>query len=239
MRFIIALAMAGVFVSVDGAASVARKSANGLRTIKLPAGADEHDYVDAAKLSMRSAVRMAMKRAPGVLLWAGLEDLDGFLFYAVQTAGKGGKLSMVTLDAGTGAVQGVQSRTRAQEALEAAREAADDAKKAKADPNSEEARKAREGAAARENPRAPAFHSSVVIAADAGGAALAASPRIPADRAIGAALAKWPGRISTISLAQDQGNVYFAVTVKSADGKLTLVAVDAGNASILGTQEGG
>jgi len=225
----------GLAVLVAAALSMPAKGA--IRgTIKLPADMDEHNFADAAKLPMETAAKIAVKRAPGGILWAGLENLDGFLFYSVQVAARDGTIKMVTIDAGSGKVTGVESVTMAQEKELAAKEATDDAAKAKADPGSEEARKAKQAAQPDPGPR---FHSSVTVPADADQIALGRSPKLSVFAAMAAARINVAGRIASVSLVSDHGNVYFAITVKEKNGDMTLVAVDAGNGQVLGTEPGG
>lgn len=208
-------------------------------TIRLAADADEHTFPDLAKVALPAAIRTAQQKAAGPVIWAGYENLDGFLFAYVQVAGRGKSVVTVTVDAGNGRAVDVTTRTAAQVAEDARKEQAADAEKAR-DPGSEEARKAKAAAANPESGHgAPKYKSSVAMSEDATGAEQAGRAKITIQRAINEASHGHPGRVVSAGVVLDHGSLYYAVTIKAADGATTLYAVDAGNGKLLGNEAGG
>jgi len=206
-------------------------------TIRLAADADEHDFSDLARVALPAAIRTAQQKAPGAVIWAGYENMDGFLFAYVQIAGRKKSVTTVTVDAGNGRAVDVATRTSAQVAEDARKEQAEDAEKAK-DPNSEEARKAKAAAANPEHAQ-PRYRSSLTVAPDATGAEQAARAKITIQRAITEASHGHPGSVTSAGVVADHGSLYFAITIKAAGGALTLYAIDAGNGKLLGNEAGG
>lgn len=221
-------AMLALSVSVDAAPP---------GTIRLAPDADEHTFSDLAKVALPAAIRTAQQQAPGPVIWAGYENLDGFLFADVQVAGKKKSVVTVTVDAGNGRAVDMATRTAAQVALDVKADQTADAEKAK-DQNSEEARKAKAAAANPEHAQ-PRYKSSLATSADATGAEQAARAKINIQRAITEASHGHPGSVISAGIVSDHGSLYYAITIKAANGAITLYVIDAGNGKLLGNEAGG
>jgi uncharacterized membrane protein YkoI len=77
--------------------------------VKIPAGADnENTYAHASKIPLEKAISIALKEVPGRVSWAGMENFDGKLHCMVQVVKEDRRAKVVTLDAGSGAVEKVE-----------------------------------------------------------------------------------------------------------------------------------
>lgn len=97
---------------------------------------------------------------------------------------------------------------------------------------------------------APSYKSSVTVpqtpdassngsdneTADA--ATLAPLAKVTPEQASAAATAKVPGTVGKVQLEDEDGNVVYGVEVTAADGTVTDVKVDAGNATVLAQDSG-
>ena len=73
---------------------------------------DEAALAGMAKISLDSALKEALKAAPGTVLKAGLENENGFLVYAVEIANADRQIIGVKVDAGNGKVLKVETDQR-------------------------------------------------------------------------------------------------------------------------------
>lgn len=206
-------------------------------SLRLAADADEHAFADLAKVALPAAIRTARQQAAGPVVWAGYENVDGFLFAYVQVAGKRKSLVTVTVDAGNGRAVETTTRTAAQVEEDARKEREEDARKAQ-DPGSEEARKAKAAAASPDHGQ-PRYRSSIHVAPETPAGDLAVRARITVERAIIEAAHGHPGKVVSAGVTQDHGSLYYAITIKAADGAFTLYAIDAGTGKLLGNETGG
>ena|SRR5579859_7516709 len=65
------------------------------------------DFVKFTKISFKAAMGVALKKAPGHLIFGELEVITGFLVYSFETVGGDGVITEVEVDPGTGKVLSV------------------------------------------------------------------------------------------------------------------------------------
>ena len=90
-----------------------RSGANGdekkiVGTIVVAKGTKEAAFPGMAKLGFSEALALALKKVPGKVLSAELEDEDGFLIYSVDIVGSDLSITGAEVDAGSGAVLSVE-----------------------------------------------------------------------------------------------------------------------------------
>ena len=93
-------------------------------------------------------------------------------------------------------------------------------------------------------PPKPTWTSSVTVTEPTDGtkvpdATLQAAAKITSDQASAAALVKVPGTANSVNLRDVQGNVVYVVDVTATGGGDYRVVIDAGNAMVLDSHEGG
>ena len=76
-------------------------------TITMDKDTRRADLVKFAKTPFKTAMGIALKKAPGRLIFGELEVITGFLVYSFETVGKDGVITEVEVDPGTGKVLSV------------------------------------------------------------------------------------------------------------------------------------
>jgi uncharacterized membrane protein YkoI len=212
--------------------------AGGAGTLKTPGDMDEHDLVDMAKVSLPNLVKEALAKVPGKCTAAGYTN-DGTVMAYVNVAAEDGSEKALMLDAATGKVTSVDTKNKAEEAKAAAEEAKSDAEIAAKDPDSEEARKARE--AKEDKKPGIGAKSSLVIAKDADDPATAKAAKLSMGKALYIAGRRMKGtKLASAFLTHDDtGHVFYAVNGKHKNGDFTLIYIDPATGKVLGTEVGG
>jgi uncharacterized membrane protein YkoI len=95
-------------------------------TIPLGPSFDPQKYTTKVRRTMPQAITVALTKIDGRVAWAGLEEMDGCLFYGVEVIDVKRDMFIVTIDAGDGTVRSVERKEPAVDVGDAPVEAESD-----------------------------------------------------------------------------------------------------------------
>ncbi len=189
-------------------------------SIPLVAGFDPQQYTSKVRVTMPQAVGLALTKVPGKVAWAGLEDYGGYLFYTVEVVDAKRAVTMVTLDAGTGAV------TAAEPA--AAKEAVDvgDA------PAAEDAAK---GGVPKESPELSMVKGAIAIPEGTKDPELPYLAPLSLEQVMKSLSRKYRGKYQAISVYREKDTVMYGLELVQAGNKHIYFYVDPASGKVLDT----
>ncbi|HEY0429950.1 MAG TPA: PepSY domain-containing protein [Pyrinomonadaceae bacterium] len=184
-----------------------------LTSTSVSAQKKEDDKSDAklarqAKITMDEAREAALKRVPGTVKEGELEKEKGKLIYSFDISTSDGMITEVWVDAKTGNVINVEKENAANEAAEKKA----DSKKDDDDEESDASQKANQ-------------------------AKYAKQAKITMDEAKAIALKEKNGTITDQELEKKKGRILYSFDVRTTDGKVFDVEVDAQNGKVLKVEE--
>lgn len=206
--------------NMDAAAPAAMSAAHG--TVTLADDFDPQQYTTKAKISMPQALSLALKKVPGRIAWAGLEDVGHFLYYSVEVVDANHAITMVTLDAGTGAVTAVES------AAEKEKDTVDvgDAP-ASADPE--------KGGVPKESPELSMVKGSIAVPEHAKDSELPYLTAVSLDQAMRAINRRYRGKFLSVSVYREKETVMFGLELVQPGNKHIYFYFDPGTRKVLDT----
>jgi len=217
---VITLAAAVAAMIVQATTPAAASPARG--TVALATDFDPQQYTTMVKISMTQALGLALKKVPGRVAWAGLEDVGHFLYYSVEVVDAGRAITMVTLDAGTGAVTAVES------AAEKEKDTVDvgDAPAA-ADPE--------KGGVPKESPELSMVKGSIAVPEQAKDTELPYLTTTTLDQAMRTLQRKYRGKFLSASVYREKETVMFGLELVQPGNKHLYFYFDPGTRKILDT----
>jgi len=191
-------------------------------TVALPAGFDPQQYTTKARITMPQAVGIALKKVPGRAAWAGLEDYGHFLFYSVEAVDAAGAVTMVTLDAGSGAVTAVEPAAVKEQNMVDVGEA----------PAPEDPEK---GGVPKESPELSMVKGTVAIPEGTKDPALAYLVKPTLEQVMRSLSRKYRGKYMAISVYREKDTVMFGLELVQPGNKHIYFYVDPGTGKVLDT----
>lgn len=191
-------------------------------TVALPAGFDPQQYTTKTRMTMPQAVGIALKKVPGRAAWAGLEDYGGFLFYTVEVVDAANAVTMVTLDAGSGAITAVEAAAAKEQNTVDVGEA----------PAAEEPEK---GGVPKESPELSMVKGTIPVPEGVKDAALPYLARLTLEEVMRSLSRKYRGKYQAISVYREKETVMFGLELVQPGNKHIYFYVDPGTGKILDT----
>jgi uncharacterized membrane protein YkoI len=161
-----------------------------------------------AKITMEQARETALKRAPGTVESSELEKEEGKLVYSFDIRTSDGMITEVWVDAKSGEIISVEKEDAAKEAAEKNEDKMKNSQKDDDDEESDASQKANQ-------------------------AKYAKQARITMDEAKAIALKEKSGTITDAELEKKKGKIIYSFDVRTADGKVFDIEVDAKTGKVL------
>jgi len=204
--------------NLHAAAPVAMPHPKG--TIALKPGFDPQQYTTLATITMPKALELALKRVPGKAAWAGLENYGEFLFYSVEVIDASRAVTMVTLDAGSGAITAVEPA-----AVKEANTVDVGEAPAAEDPG--------KGGVPAASPELSMVKGTIAVPEGAKDTELPYLTRMSLDQAMRSISRKYRGQYLAISVYREKETVMFGLELVQRGNKHTYFYLDPGTGKIL------
>lgn len=173
--------------------------------------AQNKDLSKQAKITMEQARATAMTKASGTIEGEELEKENGKLVYSFDIRNARGTITEVQVDAKNGKIVSVEEENAEKEAAENQQEMAEKKLKSGDDDDDEET---------------PAMKQANM-------AKYSKQAKVTLEQAKAIALKRIPGEITDADLEKERGRLQYAFDIKSTDGKVYDVEVDAKSGKIL------